>query len=165
MFHPAALSFDRLEVGREWVSEPRVVHAADFGTYTALTADVYPAQGDTADGPDGACAPGLFGPAVATGLAREVPPVRTIAFLAIRGWQFLGPILAGDAVRVRNRVDAVTPRGVGRRAEVAWRVEVVNQRDDVVQAGTIVTLVEGPPGGRRARAPTTTSSREPVRGD
>lgn len=47
-------------------------------------------------------------------------------------------------------MDAVTPRGVGRRAEVAWRVEVVNQREDVVQTGTIVTLVEGPALARRA---------------
>jgi acyl dehydratase len=153
MHHPAALSFDQLEVGREWVSEPRVVHAGDFEIYTALTADGEMAHEPAEDQSAGEWAPGLFGPAVATGLARDAPPVRTIAFLAIRGWQFLGPIQSGDAVRIRNRVDAVTPRGVGRRAEVAWRVEVVNQQNDVVQSGTIVTLVEGPP-GRRRRAET-----------
>ena len=105
MHQPDALSFDQLEVGREWVSEPRVVCAADFGTYTALTADDEPAHETAEDGPAGdGRAPGLFGPAVATGLAREAPPVRTIAFLAIRDWAFLGPILSGDAVRIRKKL-------------------------------------------------------------
>jgi acyl dehydratase len=145
-----ALTFDRLEVGREWVSAPRAIGAADIGAYSRLTGDDDPAHED-AEGTaaDEGCARGLFGPAVATGLARDAPPVRTIAFLGIRRWEFLGPISAGDAVRIRNRVDAVTPRGVGRRAEVIWRVQVVNQHDDIVQAGCIITLVEGPSISRR----------------
>jgi acyl dehydratase len=85
---------------------------------------------------------------VATGLAIGCPPVRTIAFLAIRDWQFTGPILAGDEVHIRNRVESVTARGVGRRGEVVWRVEIVNQRGEVLQAGLIVSLVDG----RRAAA-------------
>jgi acyl dehydratase len=151
MHPPAALTFDQLEVGREWVSAPRLIDAADIGAYATLTGDDEPAHEDPEDAPAaGLCARGLFGPAVATGLALDAPSVRTIAFVAIRGWRFLGPIAAGDALRIRNRVDAVTPRGVGRRAEVAWRVEVVNQRDDVVQTGSIVTLVEGRAVSRRA---------------
>lgn len=153
MHRPAALSFDQLEVGREWVSEPREIRSADIGTYTLLTGDDAVEPEDTAGiAPDGIYAGSLFGPAVATGLAREAPPVRTIAFLSIRNWVYSGPIAAGDVLRIRNRVDAVTPRGVGRRAEVAWRVEVVNQRDEVVQAGSIFTLVEGPAIVRRPRA-------------
>src|SRR5262245_12947938 len=153
MHDAAALSFDQLEVGREWVSDPRVIRAADIDSYTSLTADDALEPEDPAGLPPGGTYAGsLFGPAVATGLAREAPPVRTIAFLAIRNWIYFSPIAAGDVLRIRNRVDAVTPRGVGRRAEVAWRVEVVNQRDEVVQAGSIFTLVEGPAVARRPRA-------------
>jgi acyl dehydratase len=147
-----ALTFDQLEVGREWESAPRPITAADLGAYLALTGDAEPAGGDPGDGPAVEAGAGaLFGPAVATGLALDAPPVRTIAFLAIRGWRFLGPIAAGDALRIRNRVDAVRPRRVGRRAEVEWRVDVVNQRGDVVQGGSIVSLVEGPVVGRGDR--------------
>jgi acyl dehydratase len=154
MHNPGALTFDRLEVGREWVSDPRTICSADIESYAGLTGDVEaPSEGSDKASGGPAEAGGLFGPAVATGLAREAPPVRTIAFLAIRDWLYFGPIVAGDVLRIRNRVDAVTPRGVGRRAEVAWRVEVVNQRDEVVQAGSIFTLVEGPAVSRRQNAP------------
>jgi 3-hydroxybutyryl-CoA dehydratase len=153
--HPAdALPFDDLEVGREWVSAPRPVRAEDLRAFTDLTGDTSPVhlgpEGEAA-GPD--VARGLFGPAVATGLAVGCPPVRTIAFVAIRDWQFAGPIAAGDAVRIRNRVQAVTPRGVGRRGEVVWRVEILQQRDEVVQSGQIISLVEGRLGGLRPRRP------------
>jgi 3-hydroxybutyryl-CoA dehydratase len=151
MYPPDALPFDELEVGRAWVSAPRLVRAEDVLAFTDLTGDSSPVHvgpdGESA-GPD--AAHGLFGPSVATGLAVGCPPVRTVAFVAIRDWAFAGPIVAGDAVRIRNRVVEVTPRGVGRRGEVVWRVEILNQRDEVVQSGLIVSLVEG----RRARAAT-----------
>jgi acyl dehydratase len=150
-----ALTFDQLEVGREWVSAPRTLTADDLRSYSTLTGDDDPAGGDPGDAQDrvgGAEEAGaLFGPAVATGLALDCPPVRTIAFLTIRDWRFVGPIAAGDAVHIRNRVDAVRPRGVGRRAEVEWHVEVVNQREEVVQGGSIISLVEGPAVGRGRR--------------
>ena len=153
MHPPGVLSFNQLEAGREWESRPRTVTAADIQTFSAVTADDSPTDGDLDDDavavPDNAR--GLFGPSVATGLALNTPPVRTIAFLAIRGWTFAGPIAAGDTVRIRNRVESVSPRGVGRRAEVCWRVEIVNQRDAVVQSGFIVSLVEGDAVSRQPR--------------
>jgi 3-hydroxybutyryl-CoA dehydratase len=153
MHPPNALSFDQLEVGREWESAPRVVTAADIQIFSAVTGDVSPTDGDVDDAAVARSntARGLFGPSVATGLALESPPVRTIAFLAIRNWTFASSIAAGDALRIRNRVQAVSPRGVGRRAEVSWRVEIVNQRDAVVQSGLIVSLVEGDAVSRRPR--------------
>lgn len=155
MHAPDALAFHQLEIGREWESIPRVVTNADIDTFSAVTGDVSPTDGevDDASAADARHACGLFGPSVAAGLALVAPPVRTIAFLAIRDWRFAGPIAAGDAVRIRNRVQAVAPRGVGRRAEVSWRVEIVNQRDVVVQSGVIVSLVEGEAVIRRPRRP------------
>jgi acyl dehydratase len=144
-----ALPFDQLEVGGEWVSAPRPVRSADLRAFSDLTGDTSPVHEPPAGRPDDPpAARGLYGPAVATGLAIGCPPVRTIAFLGIRDWQFIGPILAGDEVHIRNRVESVTARGVGRRGEVVWRVEIVNQRGEVLQAGLIVSLVDG----RRAAA-------------
>src|SRR5262245_8365802 len=153
MHSPDALTFNQLEVGREWESVARIITAADIQTFCTVTGDDEPTDGDPGDDaevhPDSAR--GLFGPSVATGLALAAPPVRTIAFLAIRDWQFAGPIESGDAVRIRNRVQTITPRGVGRRAEVCWRVEIINQRDAVVQSGVIVSLVEGEAVSRKPR--------------
>src|SRR4051812_26196972 len=92
-----ALSFDQLEIGREWVSAARVIGASDIEAFVAGTGDDTP-TGDLDDEaelvPDaGGAARGLLGPSVATGLATNAPAVRTIAFLAIRDWRFLGPIL------------------------------------------------------------------------
>jgi acyl dehydratase len=153
MHSPDALAFNQLEVGREWESVARVVTAADIQTFADVTGDDEPTDGDPGDDsqahPD--TARGLFGPSVATGLALAAPPVRTIAFLNIMDWRFVNPIAAGDTLRIRNQVQAIAPRGVGRRAEVSWRVEIVNQRDVVVQSGVIVSLVEGEAVSRRSR--------------
>ena len=144
-----ALSFNQLEVGREWVSIARVVSAEDIENFSTQTGECTPTEDfETQDGVPNS-APGLLGPSIATGLAANAPPVRTIAFLAIRDWKFLGPIRAGDALRIRNRVETITPRGVGRRGEVCWRVDIVNQREEIVQSGFIVTLVEGQAVARR----------------
>jgi len=153
MHAPDALTFNQLEVGREWESVARVVTASDLQTFVDVTGDDEPTDGDPGDDSEAPSkmARGLFGPSVATGLALSAPPVRTIAFLSIRDWQFVRPIAAGDALRIRNLVQTITPRGVGRRAEVSWRVEIVNQRDVVVQTGMIVSLVEGEAVSRRPR--------------
>ena len=60
----------------------------------------------------------------------HVPAVRSIAFLAIRDWRFVGPITAGDAIRIIDRGEAVTSREArparqGRKVAV----EVVNERN------------------------------------
>jgi 3-hydroxybutyryl-CoA dehydratase len=154
MHAPNALAFNQLEVGRQWESISRIITAADIGTFLAVSGDDTPTDGDPGDDAaqvNAGSARGLFGPSVATGLALDAPPVRTIAFLQIRNWNFTAPIAAGDAVRIRNRVQAIAPRGVGRRADVTWRVEIVNQRDEIVQEGVIVSMVEGDAVVRRSR--------------
>lgn len=142
-----ALFFDQLEAGREWVSEPRLVRPDDIQAFADLTGDRNPIHLDpafAATTPFRQCiAHGLLTMSVGGGLTLTAPPVRTLAFLGIRDWRFVGPVYIGDEIRAKNRVEAVTPRGVGRRAEVAWRVQLVNQRGEVVQEGTTVTLVEG----------------------
>jgi acyl dehydratase len=142
-----AMFFDQLDVGREWVSEPRLVRPDDIQGFADLTGDRNPIHLDpefAATTPFRQCiAHGLLIMSVGSGLTLTAPPVRTLAFLGIRDWRFVGPVFIGDEIRARNRVESVTPRGVGRRAEVVWRVQLVNQNDEVVQEGTTVTLIEG----------------------
>jgi 3-hydroxybutyryl-CoA dehydratase len=152
--HPTdALYFDQLEVGREWVSEPRLVRPDDVHQFADLTGDHSPVHVNpafAATTPFRQCiAHGLLVMSLGGGLSLGSPPVRTLAFAGIREWRFIGPVFFGDEIRVRNRVEEVTPRGVGRRAEVVWRVQVVNQNNEVVQEGITVTLVEGLAAARR----------------
>ena len=61
----------------------------------------------------------------------------------------------GDTIRVRGEVVHKEVRARGRRGEVAWRRQVVNQEGKVVQEGVVVTLVEGRGGrGTPAKAET-----------
>ena len=152
-----ALSFDQLEFGQEWTSEGRLIRADDIHEFADLTGDRNPIHLDpayAATTPYRQCiAHGLLGVAISSGLALDAPKVRTITLLHIREWRFAGPIFIGDEVRVRNRVVGKTPRGVGRRGEVEWQVQVVNQRGEVVQEGVTATLVEGQAVARRPRQP------------
>lgn len=155
MHQTDALYFDQLEVGREWVSEPRLVRPDDVQQFADLTGDHSPVHVNpefAATTPFRQCiAHGLLVMSLGGGLSLGAPPVRTLAFAGIREWRFVGPVFLGDEIRVRNRVEEVTPRGVGRRAEVVWRVQVVNQNNEVVQEGITVTLVEGLAAARKTQ--------------
>jgi acyl dehydratase len=69
--------------------------------------------------------------------------MRTLAFLCIREWHFRGPVFAGDTLRVRSKVHNKEVRGRGRRGEITWQRQLLNQESKIVQEGVTVTLVEG----------------------
>ena len=79
---------------------------------------------------------------IGSGLGTISPQVRTVAFLAIRDWQFKGPVFAGDTIRVKTKVIHKELRGRGKRGEVHWLRTLINQEGKVVQEGVTVTLVE-----------------------
>ena len=71
--------------------------------------------------------------------------MRTLAFLGIREWKFVGPVYLGDTIRIIGKVVDKTPRGRGKRGEVVWQRTIVNQDNKVVQEGILVTLVQARP--------------------
>ena len=77
-----------------------------------------------------------------SGLGVNSPPMRTVAFLAVRDWQFRGPVFIGDTIKVRTKVIEKELRGRGKRGQVVWGRAIVNQEGKVVQEGVAVTLVE-----------------------
>lgn len=148
------LYFDELALNGEWVSEPRLVTAADVHTFADLTGDRNPIHLDAEFAkttPFRRCiAHGLFGVALAGGLGWTTPRARTVAFLELREWHFRAPIYFGDAVRVRTRVREKQLQGRGRRGLVVWEVTMINQDDRVVQEGVTATLVEAVRGATEA---------------
>src|SRR5262249_1579549 len=86
---------------------------------------------------------GLLVLGLSSGLAVNSPPMRTLAFLALREWNFREPVFIGDTLRVRTRVLGKEARARGRRGIITWQRRIVNQAGTVVQEGVSVTLVEG----------------------
>jgi acyl dehydratase len=148
------LYFDDLEVGQEWASGGRTITEADIINYAGFSGDFNPihidhefAKGTPFRRPI-AHGFGVF--SIASGLGVMTPPVRTLALLRVKYWNFVLPVFAGDTLHVRSRVVEKTPRGRGKRGEVAWYRGIVNQDGKVVQEGEVVTLIECRPLPRAA---------------
>lgn len=139
--------YDDLQVGDEWESPARTVTEADVVAFAGLSGDFNAIHVDHESARLGAfgrpVAHGLLGLAIVSGLSSHSPRVATLAFMAIERWSFLKPIGFGDTVRVLTRVDSITPKARGRRAEVIWTRRLVNQAGDTVQEGQTRTLVKG----------------------
>ncbi len=146
-FTPFHLYFDDVEVGQEWESLGRTLTEADIVNFAGLSGDFNPIHIDHEFAVTTPfrrpIAHGLLVLSVASGLGLYSPPMRTLAFLAIREWHFRGPVFVGDTLRVRVKVIGKEVRSRGRRGEITWQRQVHNQQRQVVQEGITVTLVEG----------------------
>ncbi len=141
------LYFDDVEVGQEWESPGRTVTEADIVNFAGLSGDFNPIHIDhefaRATPFRRPIAHGLLVLSFGSGLSLFSPPMRTLAFLAIREWHFRGPVFVGDTLRIVARVLAKESRGRGRRGIITWQRQIINQDRKVVQEGISVTLVEG----------------------
>lgn len=138
------LHYEDITPGDIWLSPARTVLESDIGSFAGLTGDYDPLHVDfehATNTPYGRpIAHGLLGLSFLAGLSSTCPRVRTLAFVRIEDWQFQKPVVSGDTVHVRTRVESMSPKG-RRAGEVVWFRELVNQRGEVVQSGRIVTLV------------------------
>src|SRR5262245_17312341 len=122
------LFFDDVETGQEWESLGRTITETDIVNFAGLSGDFNPIHIDHEFARTTPfrrpIAHGLLVLSVASGLSLYVPPMRTLAFLAIREWHFKGPVFVGDTVRVRTRVLEREARGRGRRGVVTWQRQI-----------------------------------------
>ena len=143
------LYFDDVAVGQEWESQGRTVTETDIVNFAGVSGDFNPIHVDHEFAKTTPfrrpIAHGMLVMSIGIGLGTNSPPVRTVAFLGIRDWQFKGVVFAGDTIRARTKVLSKDLRGRGKRGEVAWLRALVNQEGKVVQEGVTVTLVESHP--------------------
>lgn len=134
-------------VGQVDESHARTVTETDIVTFSWVSGDVNPMHTDavhSAKSPIGQrIAHGALGLSIATGLSASLGYLEgsAIAALGIDEWRFLKPILFNDTVRLRatvvsNRLTSKPDRGV-----LVRRMELLNQRDEVVQTGLMSTMV------------------------
>ncbi len=141
------LYFDDVRVGQEWESPGRTLTEADIVNFAGLSGDFNPIHVDHEFARTTAfrrpVAHGLLVLSMSSGLGLHAPAMRTLAFLNIREWKFVGPVFIGDTIRVRSKILDTEVRARGRRGVITWQRQVVNQEGKVVQEGVTVTLVEG----------------------
>jgi acyl dehydratase len=141
------LFFDDVEVGQEWESQGRTVTETDIVNFAGLSGDFNPIHVDHEFAKTTAfrqpIAHGLLVWAISSGLGVHCPPMRTLAFLSIKDWQFRGPIFKGDTIHLKSKVIDKEIRARGRRGVITWERQIVNQEGKIVQEGITVTLVEG----------------------
>ncbi len=140
------LNFQDLEVGQSWESNGRTVTQADIVAFATSTGDFNPLHVDnefaskTLYGE--VIAHGLLGISWAAGLSSQNPSINTKAFLGVSNWEFKLPIKCNDTIRVLTTLEELQPSG-RKHGRVKWRLDVLNQRDELVQSGFFETIVHG----------------------
>jgi acyl dehydratase len=140
--------FEEFAVGDSVTTVGRTITEADVVGFAALSGDWNQIHTD-AEYAKGTLfgqrvVHGLFGLSVATALAVRTGFIEgtVIAFREIGEWKFSKPIFIGDTIHVRataTETKAIPRLGGG---SVTFNVEVINQRDQVVQHGTWTMLVK-----------------------
>lgn len=141
------LFFEDLAVGDSWISGSRTVTEADITNFAGVSGDFNPLHTDevfAAQTPFGQrIAHGALVLSIATGLRQQMGLFNGTlkALLEIRSWRFLRPVTAGDTVRVLTTITECRPTSGGSDGLVTQGVEVLNQDDEVVHRGELLTLV------------------------
>lgn len=65
-----------------------------------------------------------------------------LAFAGIRDWRFTAPVLIGDTIRAVNEIAELRETSKSDRGLMVQRVDVLNQRGELVQQGEMVTMLK-----------------------
>ena len=133
--------YEDLEVGEEYESPGRTITETDVVNFSAISGDWSPVHSD-----EEYCrksryktriAHGLLGLAVVEGLKQRIPEFANVRYMASLYWnyKFTGPILMGDTIRVRVRIQSKRETKKSDRGVVVEYVTMLNQRGEVVQEG------------------------------
>jgi 3-hydroxybutyryl-CoA dehydratase len=160
-----ALYFDDVSTGQVWTSTGRTVTEADIVSFACATGDFNPLHVDAVFAAQSIyrrpIAHGLLGISWAAGLGSNYPRMHTLAFVAIRDWEFLKPVHVGDTVCVRTTVLDKVQNG-RRSGKVAWVLLLLNQKGEEVQRGVFETIVAVRPRSESHAAAELTQVAEPA---
>lgn len=141
------LYFEEFSTGDQFTTPRRTVTEADVVQFAGLSGDYNPIHTDevfSAETPfGGRIAHGLLCLSIVTGLAARlgIHDGTTIAMLGIEEWRFLKPVMLGDTIHARLTIADKRETSKPDRGILIRGFEVVNQRGEVVQQGTIPLMV------------------------
>ncbi len=135
--------FEEAKIGMEWTTAGRTITETDVVNFSAMSGDWNPLHSDAEFAAKSMfgqrLAHGTLGLVVATGLTARLGIIdgTAIAARGISDWKFKRPLFIGDTVHARVRLVEVqqVPRLGG--GMVTLSIELINQRDEEVQAGCI----------------------------
>jgi acyl dehydratase len=138
---------EEFEAGQVDLSRARTITETDVVTFSWLSGDVNPMHTDaehSAKSPIGQrIAHGALGLSIATGLSAGLGYLEgtAIAALGVDQWKFVRPILFGDTIHLRATVVSARATSKPDRGVLVRRMELLNQRDELVQEGLMTTMV------------------------
>jgi oxepin-CoA hydrolase/3-oxo-5,6-dehydrosuberyl-CoA semialdehyde dehydrogenase len=147
--HPFRKHFEEIQIGDSLLTHRRTVSEADIVNFGGVSGDYFYMHFDAIEAKDTQfgqrIAHGYFVLSAAAGLFVSPAPGPVLANYGLDTLRFVNPVAIGDTIQARltckrridrgNRPDQ-PPQGV-----VAWDVQVMNQRGEMVASYDILTLV------------------------
>jgi acyl dehydratase len=133
--------YEGMQVGDEYESPARTITETDIVNFCAFSGDWNAVHSD-----EEYCkqtpyktriAHGLLGLALTEGLKFRIPEFVTVRYIASLYWnyKFTGPILIGDTIRIRVKIQSKRETKKPDRGIVVEYVTMLNQRDEAVGEG------------------------------
>lgn len=145
MAEDTRIYWEDIEVGVEHASSGRTVTEADIVNFAGLSGDFNNMHIDEEFAKKtvfkGRVAHGMLVLSIATGLWFTMPRLATVAFMGLEDWRFKGAVKPGDTVHIKRRLAEKREHKRPSMGFLIFEVNVYNQRDEVVQTGRWVILV------------------------
>ncbi len=145
---PMGLYFEEFEIGAEVTSTGRTITESDIVNFAALSGDWNLIHTDAEYSKEHMfgqrVAHGLLILSIASGLAVRLGFLEgtTLAFRSVNEWKMQRPVLIGDTIRVRVAVAETKPMPRLGGGLVTFKVEILNQKDEICQRGAWEMLVK-----------------------
>jgi acyl dehydratase len=145
---PMGLHFEEFQIGDSVTSATRTITETDIVNFAALSGDwnlIHTDAEYSKNHPFGQrVAHGLLILSIASGLAVRLGFMEgtRLAFRCV-DWKMQRPVVIGDTVHIRISVEETKPMGRLGGGLVNFKVEVLNQKDEVCQRGNWEILVKG----------------------
>lgn len=141
------LYFEDLKIGMRFETPARTITEADLVNFAGVSGDFNPLHTD-----EEFARTTMFGRRIAHGTLvlsmtaglRQRTGVfegTLLALLEIRSWRFLQPVYIADTVRVITEVGDLRETSKPDRGVLVQRIQVLNQGNEVVQQGEIISLI------------------------
>lgn len=140
------LYYEDLNVGDEHISTGRTVTETDVVSFAGLSGDFNNMHIDeefakkTVFGTR--IAHGLCVLSIASGLWFTMPRLTTVAFMGLEDWRFSGAVKFGDTIRITRKLVEKKEHKRPNMGFLIFEVNVKNQKDEIVQRGKWVILVQ-----------------------